>query len=183
MSGGVSALYGELMVQEHSISGLEETAEPSAKAAFDALLTPNRSLSKPGFVAMMLAVGVISLCLGIYFLLQGAWPVFGFFGLDIVLLYVAMRLNYRSGRMNERVRLTERSLEVRRESPSGNWENWSFNPFWVRLSCKETPHGRYRITLAQHGVSVTVGSFLAPDEQREFATALEHALARVGRVR
>lgn len=169
------------MAQEHAITDVEEAAEGQARALFDALLTPNRSLSKPGFAALMIVVAALSLCLGIYFLLQGAWPVFGFFGLDIALLYVAMRLNYRSGRLSERVRLTEQALVVRRESPSGNWENWSFNPFWVRLTCAETAHGRYQITLAQHSVSVSIGTFLAPEEQREFATALEHALARVGR--
>jgi len=169
------------MVEENAIAGLDGGATSSERTEFDALLTPHRSLGKPGFIALMLIVIALSMGLGVYFVLQGAWPVFGFFGLDIALLYGAMRLNYRSGRMSERVRLTDNSLDVRRESPSGNWENWSFNPYWMRIQCEENAHGQYQITLAQHGVSVTVGAFLAPEEQREFAAALTRALARVGR--
>ena len=38
-------------------------------------------------------------------LLTGAWPVMGFFGLDVLLVYVAFKLNYRSGRLYETVEL------------------------------------------------------------------------------
>ena len=73
---------------------------------FDALLTPNRSLPRAGFIAVMAAVTLISAGLGVYFVLHGAWPVFRFFGLDVLLLFLAFRLNYRSGRASEIVRLT-----------------------------------------------------------------------------
>ena len=43
----------------------------------------------------MVAIGAVSFVAGVVFLLMGAWPVFGFFGLDVLLLYWAFRLNYR----------------------------------------------------------------------------------------
>ena len=46
----------------------------------------------------MLALGLISLAVGIGFVAIGAWPVFGFFGLDVALVYLAFRLNYRGAR-------------------------------------------------------------------------------------
>ena len=39
-------------------------------------------------------------------LLAGAWPVIGFFGLDVALIYLAFKLNYRSGRLYETIELT-----------------------------------------------------------------------------
>jgi uncharacterized membrane protein len=82
-------------------------AEPDA---FRALLTPHRSLGPAGFLILMAALGTASFITGIVFLLMGAWPVFGFFGLDVLLIYIAFRLNYRSGRLYETVELTPASF-------------------------------------------------------------------------
>jgi uncharacterized membrane protein len=78
-------------------------AEPGA---FHAVLTPYRSLRPAGFLVLMVALGAVSFVAGILFLVAGAWPVLGFFGLDVLLVYVAFRLNYRSGRLYETVNLT-----------------------------------------------------------------------------
>ena len=40
------------------------------------------------------------------FLLLGAWPVFGFFGLDVLLLYLAFRANYRAAGPTRRSTVT-----------------------------------------------------------------------------
>ena len=44
----------------------------------------------------MLAVGGISFVGGMVFLIAGAWPVVGFLGLDVLLVYWAFRANYRA---------------------------------------------------------------------------------------
>ena len=51
---------------------------------FSALLTPHRSLNRTGFLVLMAFVCVVSFAAGMVFLLMGAWPVFGFFGLDVL---------------------------------------------------------------------------------------------------
>jgi len=43
-------------------------------AIFSAVLTPNRSLSRKGFLIFMLVLGSLSLTSGLYFLSAGAWP-------------------------------------------------------------------------------------------------------------
>ena len=68
---------------------------------FSAILTPHRSLSATGFLLFMLVLGGISFAMGIMFLLLGAWPVFGFLGLDVLLVYWAFRSSYRSAKAYE----------------------------------------------------------------------------------
>ena len=51
---------------------------------FSALLTPHRSLNRTGFVVLMVFLSVVSFAAGLAFLLMGAWPVLGFFGLDVL---------------------------------------------------------------------------------------------------
>ena len=67
--------------------------KPQETPTFRAVLHPHRSLGPRGFLILMLAIGGISFVTGMVFLSMGAWPVFGFFGLDVLLVYVAFKLN------------------------------------------------------------------------------------------
>lgn len=145
---------------------------------FDAVLHPNRSLGRTGFVILMCAFGGVSFVAGMVFLLLGAWPVVGFFGLDVLLIYLAFRLNYRSGRLTEQVRLTDRALTVRRVLPSGRARDWSFEPYWVRISMDDPPEHASQLLLTSHGRTLTIGAFLSPEERVDVARALAEALRR-----
>ncbi|MFY9735755.1 MAG: DUF2244 domain-containing protein, partial [Rhodoplanes sp.] len=56
---------------------------------FAADVTPHRSLDGAGFLAVMFVLGGASFVLGLIFLLSGAWPIVGFLGLVVALVYVA----------------------------------------------------------------------------------------------
>ena len=148
---------------------------------FDAVLAPNRSLGRSGFLAVMACVVVVSVGLGTYFLLQGAWPVFGFFGLDIALLYLAFRLSYRSGRLRETIRVTADEVVVRRIAPNGRTTEWRFNPYWLRIALDDPVEHHSQIILTSHGRSIVIGPFLAPEERASLAQALRDALGEANR--
>ena len=159
-------------------------AEPrgfESPVLFDAVLAPNRSLGRAGFLAVMACVIVVSVGLGTYFLLQGAWPVFGFFGLDIALLYLAFRLNYRSGRLRETIRVTADEVVVRRIAPNGRTTEWCFNPYWLRVALDDPVEHHSQIILTSHGCSLVVGPFLAPEERASLVKALRDALGVANR--
>ncbi len=151
---------------------------------FCAVLTPHRSLSPKGFLVLMSAVSAVSFVAGLAFVLMGAWPVLGFFGLDVLLIYFAFKLNYRAGRLYETVDLTEDALTVRRVRPSGHVESWCFNPYWVRLDISDRPGRPTQLSLSSHGNTLVFGAFLSEDEKKDFADALRTALVeRRGGVR
>ncbi len=87
----------------------------------------------------MLVLGLVSLAFGLGFVAIGAWPVFGFFGLDVALVYVAFRLNYRSARRSETLRLAGDAFTVERVSVRGERQVWRFQPFWLRVILEERP--------------------------------------------
>lgn len=154
----------------------ESSAQKQGAPPFRAVLTPYRSLGAKGFLVLMLALGLVSFVTGFVFLLLGAWPVFAFFGLDVLLVYVAFRLNYRSGRLYELVELTPSALTVTRVHPSGARENFAFNPYWVRVRLAQWPDGRTDLRLSVHDNDFVFGRFLTDDERRSFADALSGAL-------
>jgi uncharacterized membrane protein len=119
---------------------------------------------------------------GLVFLLLGAWPVMGFFGLDVLLVYIAFKLNYRAARAYELVELTPHALKLTQISASGKSKSFEFNPYWVRVLFTERPDGGNNLKLVSHGRELEFGRLLNDDERRDFAEALRSALdaARVG---
>ncbi len=145
---------------------------------FEARLSPHRSLSPAGFAIVMSALAAASFAVGVSFLMMGAWPVFGFFGLDVALVWIAFRLNYREARAYEDIRMTPNLLSVRQVSAKGAARETAFNPRWVRLEKTEDElYGVTRVALISRGIFLIVGAFLPPLYKDELAKRLDAALA------
>jgi uncharacterized membrane protein len=144
---------------------------------FSALLTPHRSLSRAGFLAVMMFVSFVSFAAGLAFMLMGAWPVFGFFGLDVLAIYWAFRINFQRGQASEEIRITPSELRVRRVSHRGHVIEFVLNPLWVQLDQKiHAEFGIEKLYLLSKGRRVSIASFLGPDEKASFAKGLIAAL-------
>jgi uncharacterized membrane protein len=147
-------------------------------ASFSARLTPHRSLTRGGFLAVMIALGGLSFIGGIIFLAMGAWPVVGFLGLDVLLVYWAFRANYRAAAEHEEIFVSASELLVRKVSASGAIAEWTANPRWVRIEREDDEEfGLQRLYLVSRGSRLAIASFLGPDEKQAFAEALSSALA------
>lgn len=154
-------------------------AEPQI---FSAVITPHRSLSPRGFLIFMLCLGGLSFVSGMAFVLMGAWPVCGFFGLDVLLVYIAFRANYRAARAYELVNVTASELTVRKVSHRGRVREFTLNPLWVRLErIVHEEFGIERLFLVSHGHRLPIAAFLGPDEKASFARALSSALGEAKR--
>ncbi|TAK46734.1 MAG: DUF2244 domain-containing protein [Xanthobacteraceae bacterium] len=147
-----------------------------------ALLTPHRSLSGRGFAVVMIFLAAVSFVTGMAFLMMGAWPVLGFFGLDVALVYVAFRINYARAAAFEEIIVTPSDLHVRKVGPRGEVTEWRFNPLWVRLDRDdEEEFGITRLFLVFRGRRLSIAGFLGPDEKASFSKALGSALAAARR--
>ncbi|MET0674218.1 MAG: DUF2244 domain-containing protein [Bradyrhizobium sp.] len=150
---------------------------PDQPTLFSARVTPHRSLSRTGFMVLMAFICVVSFIAGIVFWMMGAWPVFGFFGLDALVIYWAFRANFRSANATEDIVMTPSELRVRRVSHRGQLFEMSFNPMWVQLEQTGDPDfGIEHVYLVSRGRRVSVGRNLGPDEKASFAKALLAAL-------
>lgn len=154
--------------------------EQDNSVLFDAVITPHRSLPASGFVALMIVIGGVSFACGAAFLAMGAWPVLGFLGLDVMLVYLAFRLNYRSARAVEHVKLTRERLLIRRLDHRGEGCEIEIQPYWLKIEVAGRD-GAEEIRLRTHGEIHTVGSFLSPPERIVFAGALADALEALRR--
>ncbi|MEP9376786.1 DUF2244 domain-containing protein [Aquabacter sp. CN5-332] len=149
---------------------------------FATVMAPHRSLSPRGFFIFMLAIGGLSFACGIMFLSMGAWPIFGFFGLDVALLYFAFRANFRAAAAREYIRITPSLVQVRQVSAQGKARNAEMNPFFTRVSRRDVEElGTLDLSLVSRGNQTPVGIHLGPWQKSELADDLSAALGKVKR--
>jgi uncharacterized membrane protein len=149
---------------------------------FSAELRPHRSLSRTGFVLVMSFLGVVSFAAGVAFLVMGAWPVFGFLGLDVLAVYWAFKVNFRRAKAREEISVTPTELRVRRISHRGHVMEWVLNPLWVQIDqIVHEEFGIEHLYLVSRGRRIAVGSFLGADEKASFSNALRAGLAAARR--
>ena len=165
------------------LSGMTPNNDPKPDTPlFSAVMTPNRSLGKRGFGVLMLLVAGISFVAGIVFAIAGAWPITGFFGLDVLLIYWAFRVNYRDGRAYEQIVVTPTELMFRKVSPRGAVIEWRCNPLWVKLDWDiHEEFGVQQLHLVSRGERRAIASFLSPEEKEGFGKALQAAIAAAKR--
>ncbi|MEZ0221708.1 DUF2244 domain-containing protein [Tardiphaga sp. 1201_B9_N1_1] len=144
---------------------------------FSALLRPHHALGRKGFLVLMGFISMVSFGAGMAFLLMGAWPVLGFFGLDLLAIYIAFKVYDRRARATEEITVTPSEIRVRRVSPSGDVVEWAFNPLWVHID--QVCHAEFGIEqlfLVSRGRRVSIARFLGAEEKASFIKALMEAL-------
>ncbi|WP_025897587.1 DUF2244 domain-containing protein [Sneathiella glossodoripedis] len=140
---------------------------------YSLLLRPHRSLSPRAFLILMSFIAGVSFIIGAVFASMGAWPVFGFFGLDVLLIYWAFKWNFRSGRCCEIIEITNGKLVIKKIAVGGQEKRWAMDTYWSKVDFKNK-----RILVSCRGTQHEIGEFLVPDEKEEVFNNLSAALRR-----
>ncbi|NQW00046.1 MAG: DUF2244 domain-containing protein [Rhodospirillales bacterium] len=142
-------------------------------------LRPNRSGTLRGIHIIFGFLLFVFVPTGVVFSLLGAWPVSGFMGAELLLLYGALRLNQRASQASERLELTDSLCTVERIDPWGRQRSWQFQPQWLRVDFIKSGDFVAHLSLNSKGERLNLGHFLSPDEKSTVADHLKRALARV----
>lgn len=142
----------------------------------DLTLRPHRSLSARGFAVLMGLLCAVSFVAGIVFLAVGAWPVVGFLGVDVLLVWIAFRVSYARGRVHERLTLHADRFEIVRTDHWGRVRRHRLEPYWLSVELADRGAGAPLVRLRSHGKATVVGSFLPVGERAELARILDEAL-------
>ncbi len=157
-------------------------ATPAPDLVFAARLTPYRSLGPRGFRILMACICAFCLTVGTVFLALGLWPVLGFMGLDILLIYWAFKANFRSAKAFEDVEVSRHHVALRQVAPSGREKTHHFEQFGTRFETdRHDEIGITKMRLTNRKKAVEFGTFLNPDDRETFAEAFKLALSRAKR--
>ena len=155
------------------------TTQTQARPLFAAKLTPHRSLGRKGFRVVIVFAAVLATIPGIIVFSRGAWPIVGFLGLDIALIWWAMSASQRDGKRYEEVTLWPDQLEIKQVDGVGKETLSRFNPYFVKLVVDRDFNERtVGLHLRTRDRDVVLGQFLNQDEKSSFAKAFGTALKR-----
>ena len=147
-------------------------------------LWPHRSLSPKGFKIFMMVLAGLMLTMGLGFFLVGAWPVIGFMGAEIAVLYIVFKLNYRAARQREHLMATKETFRIERISVDGEKTVAELPTPWLQaklvpdvkpdddLESRTTP----KLIVSSHGKSTEIGAFLHVAEKRELLPEVDAML-------
>ncbi len=120
----------------------------------------------------MLGAVAANLVIGLPLFIMGAWPVFGFMGLDVFLLWWLFKRSYLDARRSETLLLTDRELVVVRVAPDGEREEQRLDAYWLKVEATEE-----RLVVTSRGNRAVIGRFLGPDERLRVTEQLKAAIA------
>jgi uncharacterized membrane protein len=145
---------------------------------FDAVIYPNPPLSQRGFVIVVGGFALSSAVIGLATYLAGAWPVVGFLGVDVLVLWLAFSIVRRRARAFEAVRLERDRLTIRRVDPHGRSREWRLLPYFTRVELDQPLRRTSLVHVRDHTTNVRIGAFLTPPERADLARALRDAVSR-----
>lgn len=142
----------------------------------DAVLTPNRSLSKQGFRVVLVALALSGALTGLIFWQMGAGPVLAFLGADIFFVGLAIWLSRRSQREETRITITARTIHLCHTDPKGRRRQAELPSAFTRVEIEEPAGPQSWLRLAHGQRAFIIGRFLTPPERLSLAGALRQAL-------
>ena len=152
-------------------------AEAKTKS-WSVTLTPHRSLGRQGFMVLFGLVVALNLLIAIFFFILKAWPVFGFLGLDVALVWFAFRASEKSAKQSERILIEGDDVRLIKQLPKSPTQEKSFNRRWTKvlLEYDEAREMVGRLFLVSRGERTEIASFLGADERQSLAEALKAAI-------
>lgn len=150
--------------------------EPQETIYLDAVLTPNRSLSERGFAIAMAIIAVAFFLTGLMFYSMGALPVLGFFGLDMVAIWLAFRLSFNQQREQTRVVVTARAIRLHHTNRKGREKEAEVPTAFARVELEEPVQPASWLRIEHGRTAWVIGRFLTPEERLSFAKALRNAV-------
>ncbi len=142
-------------------------------------LTPHRSLNGPAFKILFIWVIALNLLIAAFFYRLGAWPVFGFLGLDVVVLWWAFKANNKAAQYSERIVIAGDEVTLLRQTRDDQPIKTNFNRRWLHiiLEYDATREVVGRLLLVSSGKATEIASFLGAEERQSLAAELKRALA------
>jgi uncharacterized membrane protein len=142
-------------------------------------LVPNCSLTPQSARAFVGGLACVTFAVAGFFALQGLWPILPFAGLEIGLLWWAVRASLRAGQQRELILISDDSVVIERHGPPRPART-VFARHWATVKLRDPPAAQHpsRLMIESHGRACEVGRFLTEEERLGLAGRLRQLVGR-----
>ena len=139
-------------------------------------LEPSKSLRPKGANLVLIILGGFGLVISVGFMMFGAWPVFGFMALDVLLIYIALRAQYRRSDLGQEITISNDEIEIKYFKAGTCINTILFNRYWAKLEHLNSFDRQSKLMFSSHGKFSEIGEFLSLKEKQKIAADLEPLL-------
>ncbi len=158
----------------------DRSVESNDKLLLNIILIPNRSLTRIMFFTILGILLFISISMGIFFYSIGAWPVIGFFGLDIIIFLIVFFWHNQSLKICEKIILNNKEMIIKKTKPFRKDLIVKFSPpNWINVTLKKSIYNKTRLVIHSHGSAIFVGDFLTKTEKKNLAQSLNNEISKL----
>ncbi|MCE3290152.1 MAG: hypothetical protein K0R83_2164 [Caulobacter sp.] len=150
----------------------------AAALYMDAVIAPNRSMGGVGFKIVLGVLAGMAAVVSVFFFIIGAWPAPLFLGLDVVLVYLALKASFRALDRRERLRVSAETVEVIEERDGVSRTVWTSPTAFTNVDLEALGEHEMRVRLRLSGKRRSVGKALSPPEREALGQALREAIRR-----
>jgi len=143
-------------------------------------LCAHNSLNKKGILLFMVTVSAGPFVAGVFCLFQGCWPVLPFAGLELLLVWLALRASLKRGEQRQSISISQDFVTISSQL-SVSQAKTRFPRHWTRVKLCGSRFGYYptRLVFESSGRVCEVGHFLTEQERRALALRLQRLVGNM----
>ena len=142
----------------------------------DIKIYPNQSLTPKGLLLLMLLITIPASCIGVTFFILGAWPVLGFMGLEVLLIYIAFKVLFYKNKFYEHIILDKEKLSIFFKKQNNTITKIELEPTWLQVQIENIYESEDILTISSHGKKIILANFLIPEERAKLAKNIRYGL-------
>ena len=143
----------------------------------DIKIYPNQSLTPKGLLLLMFFITVPASFIGITFFILGAWPVLGFMGLEVLLIYIAFKVLFYKNKFYEHIILDKEKLSIFFKKQNNTITKIELEPTWLQVQIENIYETEDMLTISSHGKKIILANFLIPEERVKLAKKIRYGLS------
>jgi uncharacterized membrane protein len=143
-------------------------------------IAPHCSLTPGSALTFFGSLLLLSLAVALFFVVQGLWPVLPFWGIEMLVLGLALNSSLQRRHYRQIVLISESLIRVITCSRDGE-KKQEFSRHWakVKLASPRTNLYPSRLLIESHGRAFEVGDFLTEEDRRRLAVRLQAIVGRL----
>tara|TARA_B100000767_G_C19508942_1_gene427515 strand:- start:149 stop:622 length:474 start_codon:yes stop_codon:yes gene_type:complete len=146
------------------------------KYYLDIKIYRNQSLTTRGLYILMFFITIPASYIGISFYVLGAWPVLGFMGFEILLIYIAFKILFYKNKFYEHIILDNEKLNILFKKKNKIIKKIELEPTWVQVKIEKIYENEDTLILSSHGKKIILANYLIPEERLKLAGKIKSGL-------
>ena len=136
----------------------------------------NQSLTTRGLYILMFFITIPASYIGISFYVLGAWPVLGFMGFEILLIYIAFKILFYKNKFYEHIILDSEKLNILFKKKNKIIKKIELEPTWVQVKIEKIYENEDTLIVSSHGKKIILANYLIPEERLKLAGKIKSGL-------